>query len=55
MYWYRLFGCSASGSNVKVRLNDSDLLGTGIEVSLASQLPSWWSCGVVVVVVSDDG
>ena len=38
VYWYRLFGCSASGSNVKVRLNDSDLRGTGIEVSPATVL-----------------
>ncbi|XP_070557793.1 cilia- and flagella-associated protein 54-like [Ptychodera flava] len=30
--WYRLFGRSASGSNVKVRLNDYFLQGTGDEV-----------------------
>ncbi|XP_033102653.1 cilia- and flagella-associated protein 54-like isoform X3 [Anneissia japonica] len=30
--WYSLFGCSAAGSNVKVRLNDYNLPGTGQQV-----------------------
>ena len=30
--WYRLFARSASGNNVKVRLNDYQLPGTGEEV-----------------------
>ncbi|XP_041347318.1 cilia- and flagella-associated protein 54-like [Gigantopelta aegis] len=30
--WYRLFGRSASGSNVKVRINDYFLQGTGEEI-----------------------
>ena len=34
MAWYRLFGRLASGSNVKVRLNDYYLPGTGEEVRL---------------------
>eukprot|EP00058_Branchiostoma_floridae_P024582 XP_002610072.1 hypothetical protein BRAFLDRAFT_125670 [Branchiostoma floridae] len=30
--WYRLFGCRSSGSNVRVRLNDYFLVGSGEEV-----------------------
>ena len=30
--WYALFGRSASGSNVKVRLNDTHLTGLGVPV-----------------------
>ena len=32
--WYRLFARSASGNSVKVRLTDTHLPGSGIEVKL---------------------
>ena len=37
--WYRLFARSASGNNVKVRLNDYQLLGTGEEVRFVLLTP----------------
>ncbi|CAH3193048.1 unnamed protein product, partial [Porites evermanni] len=36
--WYRLFARSASGNNVKVRLNDYQLPGTGEEIPAAADM-----------------
>ena len=32
--WYRVFGRNAAGSNVKARLSDYNLPGTGDEVNI---------------------